>query len=144
MAHIDKESGSTHWESSDIPVSVFTRMNGDDHEIEQIRTFSTEMAASHLEKFGTRILHMAIRFEDVNGPRGGRDIACQIHVTLPHSEPVVVERDGETPRQALLAALDSVETSLRRQHHFGSKEKRIARRIRTGQSNFENSDYLAL
>ncbi len=44
-----------------------------------------------LSRFGARILHVAVRLEDINGPRGGVDKRCRIVVALAGAGHVQVE-----------------------------------------------------
>ncbi len=42
-----------------------------------------------------RIQRVAVRLFDINGPRGGKDMCCQIQIVLSHMPDVVI-RDTET------------------------------------------------
>ena len=42
-----------------------------------------------------QIIRMNVRLLDINGPRGGADKRCQIHITLPRLKDIVIE-DTET------------------------------------------------
>lgn len=37
-----------------------------------------------------QIQHIQVRLSDVNGPRGGADKCCHLHIVLPHLQDVVV------------------------------------------------------
>lgn len=44
-----------------------------------------------LERFASRITDLVVRLDDVNGPRGGRDIRCRIDVRLRGTRKLQVE-----------------------------------------------------
>jgi hypothetical protein len=56
--------------------------------------------AARLGGFADRIERLTVRFEDVNGPRGGVDVACRGKVVLSGLPSVVVETRAETDRLA--------------------------------------------
>lgn len=77
----------------------------------QARNFSlTNALRGHVERrlgfaLSTRddhIQRVLVRLSDINGPRGGADKCCHIHVLLPHLPDVVIE-DTEAD---LYAAID--------------------------------------
>ncbi len=49
-----------------------------------------------------RIGSIAVRLRDLNGPRGGRDMQCQVHVTMPGRPDVVIK----TVQEDMYAAID--------------------------------------
>ena len=57
-----------------------------------------------LGKFATRIERLTVRFEDVNGPRGGVDIACRAKAVLDGVPSVMTRAHAETPRLAFTRA----------------------------------------
>ena len=63
--------------------------------------------APHLER-------LSVRFEDVNGPRGGIGIVCRITAVLSALPSVVVEARGADPALALRRAADALARTLRR------------------------------
>jgi hypothetical protein len=63
-----------------------------------------------LGKFAPRIERMTFRFEDVNGPRGGKDSVCRGKVVLRGLPSAIVEKRAHTPR----AAFDEVSKQLAR------------------------------
>jgi ribosome-associated translation inhibitor RaiA len=43
-----------------------------------------------------RISEVAVRFRDLNGPRGGRDMMCQVSVGIPGGPEVIVKEVQES------------------------------------------------
>ena len=62
-----------------------------------------------LAKFETAIERMSVRFDDVNGPRGGRDKRCRIKVVLKSLPSVYVEERHESVQAAMDRALARIE-----------------------------------
>ena len=79
-------------------------------------------------RYGAVVERVTVRIRDVNGPRGGVDIACRIKVVLSRLPSVVAERRTtslETSfRVALAAAGKSVSQTLRRRRMRPIKAKR--------------------
>jgi ribosome-associated translation inhibitor RaiA len=67
-----------------------------------------------LGKFARHIERLTVRFEDVNGPRGGVDTVCRIKVVLSGHASVVVEELASGPFEAFNRADDRVERAVRR------------------------------
>jgi len=61
-----------------------------------------------LGRFTGRIRHVAVQFDDPNGPRGGVDAQCQVRVGLDHGELVVVDELAPDPFVAVGRAADRV------------------------------------
>ena len=61
-----------------------------------------------LGRFGHRIRRTEVLLVDSNGPRGGQDQHCTIHVVLAGLPPVVVEVQDVDPLAAVNRALDRV------------------------------------
>jgi ribosome-associated translation inhibitor RaiA len=66
------------------------------------RAIATRRIAYKLEKFSRRVLRVSIRFEDINGPKGGQDTVCRIKVVLRGLPTVIAEQTAGD----LLSALD--------------------------------------
>jgi hypothetical protein len=62
-----------------------------------------------LGKFALHVERLTIRFEDVNGPRGGRDIACTIKVVLSGLPSVVVRELARSAPEAFARADGRIE-----------------------------------
>lgn len=97
------------------PASI--RVDGvalDDDDRAQIR----RRARTLFGRYGQVVERVTIRIRDVNGPRGGVDIACRIKVVLSRLPSIVAERRTTTLdsafRGALAAAGRSVSQALRR------------------------------
>jgi hypothetical protein len=54
-----------------------------------------------LGKFAPHIERVTVRFTDVNGPRGGVDVACDVKVVLSGHRSVVYGMRGRAPRETL-------------------------------------------
>jgi hypothetical protein len=107
------------------PTSI--RVDGvalDDEDRAQIRRRTRTLFA----KYGQVVERVSVRIRDVNGPRGGVDIACRIKIVLSHLPSVVAERRSarfETAfRGALVAAGSSVSHALRRRRMRPIKAER--------------------
>jgi hypothetical protein len=62
-----------------------------------------------LGKFAPRIERLTVRFEDVNGPRGGIDVACRIKVVISGVPSVVVTELAGNPVEAFDRAGQRIE-----------------------------------
>jgi hypothetical protein len=76
--------------------------------------YAERQIRSKLEKFDTHILRATVRFEDVNGPRGGVDTVCKVKVMLKRLGAVVLEERATGAREATNRAADGVERAVRR------------------------------
>jgi hypothetical protein len=66
-----------------------------------------------LAPFGPRIERASIRFEDLNGPRGGVDIHCTIKVVLSGSDSIIIEQRAPDVLAAARRALPRVARTMR-------------------------------
>ncbi len=69
-----------------------------------IRTHIEEKYAPFFERFGSQLQRATVRIEDTNGPRGGADKTCKLHVHLLPTEDLIIE---ETDAD-LYVAIDKV------------------------------------
>ncbi len=67
-----------------------------------------------LGKFAPHIERLTVRFDDLNGPRGGIDTTCRIKVVIAGLPSVVVTERAESAVQAFNRADDRVERAVRR------------------------------
>lgn len=75
-----------------------------------------------LSRFGSRILHVAVRLEDINGSRGGVDKQCRIVVALAGAGHVEVEVLDSECTNAVDRAADRIQGVVAREldrHHGG-------------------------
>lgn len=89
-----------------------------------------EMRARFARKFVRRagsIERATIRVIDVNGPKGGIDIACRIKIVLRGRPSVVVEERGTAPLEAFARAINAASEALR---HAIERGDGVERRVR--------------
>jgi ribosomal subunit interface protein len=71
-----------------------------------------------------RIADVAVRLRDLNGPRGGRDMQCQVSVTIPGKPAVVVREVQENMYNAIDRA---VKRAAYRVSRVSSRRRQIVR-----------------
>jgi hypothetical protein len=81
-----------------------------------------------LGKFAPHIERLTVRFEDVNGPRGGIDVACRIKVVISGVPSVVVTELAGDAARAFDRAGQRVERAVRRTIGRGREGRRLDRR----------------
>lgn len=64
--------------------------------------------------WATAIRYIDVRFEDVNGPRGGNDIRCSLLVGMNRADDIVVKVTSTTQRRAFALAAPKLERAVRR------------------------------
>src|SRR4051812_30396948 len=80
-----------------------------------LRQYATEHVAAKLAKHARAIQLVVIRFEDVNGSKGGVDKCCRIEVLVSGSPPVVVEEVEGDLRAAMDRASDRIQKAVGRE-----------------------------
>jgi len=91
------------------PTSI--RVDGvalDDEDRAQIRRKTRTLLA----RYGQVVERVTVRIRDVNGPRGGVDIACRIKVVLSRLPSVVVERRATRLESSFAGALTAAGSSV--------------------------------
>lgn len=58
---------------------------------EGIKNHIDQRFTSTLQRFGQRVQDVLVRVSDHNGPRGGADKACKVHVQLVPTEHLIIE-----------------------------------------------------
>lgn len=95
----------------DTPLNVRTSgVNVD----EDTRRLIALRVGRKLSKHALHIERTTVRLEDINGPRGGVDMACRIKVVLSNLPSVVVEERADKSVLALNRAVDAAERAVRR------------------------------
>ena len=84
------------------------------HLDEEMKAHVRRQLGLKLGKFATHIERITVRFEDVNGPRGGEDTVSRIKVVLSGLDSVVYETRAVDARHAVDLAADRVERVVRR------------------------------
>jgi len=60
-----------------------------------------------------RIERLTLRFDDINGPRGGIDTRCRMKAVVSGAPSVVIEQTGQNADQALARAMPRLQRALR-------------------------------
>jgi ribosome-associated translation inhibitor RaiA len=81
---------------------------------EGLRDHVREKLGRKLGKFSQAIERVSVRFDDVNGPRGGVDTVSRVKVVLSERPSVVVESRGVDARHAFDQASHGAERTVRR------------------------------
>lgn len=104
-----KTAGSTDVATTPLSVRTTGLEVGDD-----VRASVRSRMGRKLGKFAGRIERVSVRFEDVNGPRGGVDTVCRVKVVLSGLDSVVFESRAHEVGEALALAAAGVERAVRR------------------------------
>jgi hypothetical protein len=84
-----------------------------------------------LRGVASAIERVVVRFEDLNGPKGGPDTSCRIQLALSGHPPLVVEARGEGEAHAFRLAVPKLATALRRRRERGFSGQRRGRFVVT-------------
>ena len=76
-----------------------------------------------------RVERVVVRFEDLNGPKGGSDTACRIQLTLSGQPVVVVEARGEGEAHAFRLAVPRLTAALHRRRGRDRERSRASLRV---------------
>ena len=71
--------------------------------------------AAAFRGLSSRVERVTVRFEDLNGPKGGIDTACRIQLRMSGQPPLVVEGRAEDEGRAFRVALPRLIAALDRQ-----------------------------
>lgn len=100
----------TRTEPQELPVAVKSRTKLPASTVALIHA-KLEQHVAHAAALITR---SSVRFEDVNGPRGGNDVRCRVELHLTGRPPLLVEQGGSSPEAAFARALPRVVQQLSR------------------------------
>jgi putative sigma-54 modulation protein len=95
------------------------------HDIEpSLHDWVYERISRQLGKYAVHIERIQVRFGDENGPKGGVDKVCTVHLVLSKLPPVILEVRAETEREAFDRAAGRAERAMRhsvQKHGFNSR-----------------------
>jgi putative sigma-54 modulation protein len=114
-------------DAAETPVEIRS-LDGD--RSDALNAWVHERLGRQLGKYAPHIERVEVRFGDENGPKGGIDRSCRIHVVLSALPPVVVEVRAGEDREAFDLAAGRTERALQRsmqKHGFNNKHKRRTR-----------------
>jgi hypothetical protein len=87
-----------------------------------------EELGSHIGYAATQIERGTVRFEDVNGPKGGVDTICRIKLVISGRPSLIVEYLGADPRSSFTRALHKLALALERMREKHGLTAKPARR----------------
>src|SRR5687767_15849190 len=64
--------------------------------------------ATHAAAAGDALERTTVRFEDINGPKGGVDTECRIQLSIAGRPPIVVAKRAASAEEAFAAAVKAV------------------------------------
>ncbi|MEW6268131.1 MAG: HPF/RaiA family ribosome-associated protein [Thermodesulfobacteriota bacterium] len=96
--------------AASTPVAIRTDMDVDEALLDDVR----RRLARKVGKFAMHLERMSVRFQDVNGPKGGIDVVCRINAVLSSLPSVVVTERAADPALAFRRAADAIGRTLRR------------------------------
>lgn len=88
------------------------------------RTLVTTRMTHALGHLPFESLTAAVKFSDVNGPKGGNDISCALVVDVPHQPPIRVEGRAPTATLAFDVAYDRLVRRLERSRERWRNQRR--------------------
>jgi len=87
--------------------------------------------ATALRGVEARVERIAVRFEDLNGPKGGPDMACRIQLALGGQPVLVVEARGLGEEHAFRLALPRLAAALERRRRRARVRSRATVRFQS-------------
>jgi ribosome-associated translation inhibitor RaiA len=88
-----------------------------------------------LRGLDSRLGRVVVRFEDLNGPKGGEDTACRIQIALNGHSVLVVEARAEGEEHAFRLAVPKLTAALNRQlDRRRTKPRTTVRSLHAGHS----------
>jgi hypothetical protein len=67
-----------------------------------------------IERYAQNITHVTVRFDDINGPRGGIDTVCRVKLSVKGAGHIVAEAQGADAEEAFRVASAQAKTALGR------------------------------
>lgn len=84
----------------------------------ELLAFAQRRAAFAFARFSGQVRAIAIRLDDVNGPRGGSGISCLARLRLVRGGELLVEGPANSPEQGIASVLARLAGRLRRLTSF--------------------------
>ena len=94
-----------------------------------VRLMEQRLAAALTRSGGSGVERVTVRFEDLNGPKGGVDTACRIQLKLSAQPTLVVEARAEGVAPAFRLALPRLVAALDRQLSRRTAKPRLSLRM---------------
>jgi putative sigma-54 modulation protein len=110
-------------EAIEMPLEIRNLNGGVDS---ALQAWIHERLSRQLGKYASQVERIEVRFGDENGPKGGIDRCCMVHVILSSLPPVVVEMRAAEDREAFDLAAGRAERAIKRsmqKHGFSNKHK---------------------
>jgi hypothetical protein len=85
--------------------------------------------AAVLRGIDSRLERAVVRFEDLNGPKGGDDTACRIQIALSGQPPLIVEARAEGEAHAFRLAVPKLTAALNRRRDRRRSKPRASLRL---------------
>ncbi len=109
--------------SMNVLHALHVRTRGLELSMEDRETLSRRVVFA-VDRFADRIRRVDVSLEDVNGPRGGVDVRCHVHVTLRDGVELDAESMSDTPLAAAGIALARVRRVVSRRVEKRVEERR--------------------
>lgn len=85
-----------------VEVSTDTRVTADSEDV-------TAEVETGLARYRDRLIRVAVRLSDVNGPKGGLDCRCVLEARAAGRHPVAVTNDAASPDEAVSGAVEKMD-----------------------------------
>lgn len=87
--------------------------------------------AARIEHGARLIERITVRFEDVNGPKGGVDIVCRVKIVLSGRPSIVIEKRAHSHALAFARAARAIGTAFERaRRKHGLATRHVGRRVK--------------
>ncbi|GAB4549826.1 MAG: hypothetical protein Tsb0013_11310 [Phycisphaerales bacterium] len=80
-----------------------------------MREYASKRLRTAIDHLEHHVELAVVRLTDVNGPRGGQDMLCKVHLHLDPSGEVVLSAQGADPYEAVDDACNRLKKTLRRE-----------------------------
>ena len=82
---------------------------------EKLRAHIDQRLRSALGRFGDRVRRVSVSLKDINGPKGGEDIRCEIRAQIANSGSLVIQETNTNSFAAVARASARARQTLARQ-----------------------------